>query len=544
MATNYLDKTGLGTLWGKIKALSDVVIVTVRGSSADGVVTYTADKTYAELKTAKVEGKMVILKYQLYYFYLWTGPTSASSTNNFVFGTLECGNTYYFTISKDDVVEKKDLQSVRTVNGRTGNVTLTYSDVGALPDSTVIPANVSDLNNDSGYQTQAQVENAINSARTMVVRITWDSTNSKYVSDKTFAEIYNAFNNDTNIVAIIDFLTVCDLINCYYDSEYGTGSATFCSASIYGVDGEVCVDGTYIDIQAENANLEETITINVYPGNAFIPVGSTNVDVPLMDGTAYNGDSLKFARADHIHPSDTTKANVSDVLTKTNTTAYTPTSTYHPATKGYVDGLIPANVSDLNNDAGYQTQAQVENAIAQSSDVVIVKVKRNGATEYTADKTYAELRTAMVEGKTVILRYTFYHFYTWRGPVVATATYPFVFGTLVGGNTYYFTISNDDVVEIHDLQSVRTVNGQTGDITLTYSDVGALPDSTVIPTKVSDLNNDSGFQTQAQVNALIAAASDDDTTYAISISGNVITLTGSDGNTSTVTLPVYTGGVV
>ena len=65
-----------------------------------------------------------------------------------------------------------------------------------------------------------------------------------------------------------------------------------------------------------------------------------------------------------------------------------------------------------------------------------------------------------------------------------------------------------------------------------------------IPTKVSDLNNDSGFQTQAQVNALIAAAGDDDTTYAISISGNVITLTGSDGNTSTVTLPVYTGGVV
>lgn len=65
-----------------------------------------------------------------------------------------------------------------------------------------------------------------------------------------------------------------------------------------------------------------------------------------------------------------------------------------------------------------------------------------------------------------------------------------------------------------------------------------------IPTKVSDLNNDSGFQTQAQVNALIAAAGDDDTTYAISMSGNVITLTGSDGNTSTVTLPVYTGGVV
>lgn len=54
----------------------------------------------------------------------------------------------------------------------------------------------------------------------------------------------------------------------------------------------------------------------------------------------------------------------------------------------------------------------------------------------------------------------------------------------------------------------------------------------IVPTKTSDLTNDSGFIT-----------TDDDTTYSISISNNVITLTGSDGSTSTVTLPVYNGGV-
>ena len=32
-------------------------------------------------------------------------------------------------------------------------------------------------------------------------------------------------------------------------------------------------------------------------------------------------------------------------------------------------------------------------------------------------------------------------------------------------------------------------------------------------------------------------------TYTISISSGVITLTGSDGSTSTVTLPIYNGGV-
>ncbi len=39
--------------------------------------------------------------------------------------------------------------------------------------------------------------------------------------------------------------------------------------------------------------------------------------------------------------------------------------------------------------------------------------------------------------------------------------------------------------------------------TYTASEVGALPDSTAIPSKVSDLTNDAGFQTQSQVNALI-----------------------------------------
>lgn len=45
--------------------------------------------------------------------------------------------------------------------------------------------------------------------------------------------------------------------------------------------------------------------------------------------------------------------------------------------------------------------------------------------------------------------------------------------------------------------AVDSVNGQTGTVVLTASDVGALPDSTTIPTKTSDLSNDSGFITNS-----------------------------------------------
>ena len=54
--------------------------------------------------------------------------------------------------------------------------------------------------------------------------------------------------------------------------------------------------------------------------------------------------------------------------------------------------------------------------------------------------------------------------------------------------------------------AVDSVNGQTGTVVLNASDVGALPSSTTIPSKVSDLTNDSGFQTSSDVSTAISTA--------------------------------------
>lgn len=52
------------------------------------------------------------------------------------------------------------------------------------------------------------------------------------------------------------------------------------------------------------------------------------------------------------------------------------------------------------------------------------------------------------------------------------------------------------------VNTVASVNSKTGAVTLTASDVGALPTDTAIPTKTSDLQNDSGFITEAPVNSV------------------------------------------
>ena len=82
------------------------------------------------------------------------------------------------------------------------------------------------------------------------------------------------------------------------------------------------------------------------------------------------------------------------------------------------------------------------------------------------------------------------------------------------------------VSQIGAVPTTRKINNKSlsGDIALSASDVGALPNTTVIPTKTSQLTNDSGFKT-----------TDNNTTYSLSKSGSTITLTGSDGSTTSVT---------
>ena len=122
--------------------------------------------------------------------------------------------------------------------------------------------------------------------------------------------------------------------------------------------------------------------------------------------------------------------------------------------------------------------------------------------------------------------------------------------------------------------AVSSVNGQTGAVVLDAADVGALPDTTTIPTKVSQLTNDSGYITgissgdvttalgftpydasnpNGYVNAAGAASaapvqSVNGQTGAVSLSiptvpSNVSSFTNDAGYLTLATLPIYNGGV-
>ena len=81
-------------------------------------------------------------------------------------------------------------------------------------------------------------------------------------------------------------------------------------------------------------------------------VGQAGSATPLVDGTAAVGTSLRYARADHVHPTDTTRAALaSPALTGTPTapTATAGTNTTQLATTAFVTAAVPAAATHIQS---------------------------------------------------------------------------------------------------------------------------------------------------------------------------------------------------
>ena len=129
-----------------------------------------------------------------------------------------------------------------------------------------------------------------------------------------------------------------------------------------------------------------------------IPEGAAaSTTTPNMDGTASVGTELAFARGDHIHPTDTSRASASDVTTLSGRvddletavgtggsvdskiataiqgldSSVTATTNQAISAVTITDGkitastkvTIPTNTNELTNGAGFQTASDVSSAI-------------------------------------------------------------------------------------------------------------------------------------------------------------------------------------
>lgn len=103
----------------------------------------------------------------------------------------------------------------------------------------------------------------------------------------------------------------------------------------------------YLDTASERIKISDVLNV----------VNKDNILNPDVTKLYYDEATTKLFRYVGNQWIDLTGVRESDVLTKTNTTAFTPTADYHPATKKYVDdNCIPYQPFPAGLDTSHTTQ--------------------------------------------------------------------------------------------------------------------------------------------------------------------------------------------
>ncbi len=203
---------------------------------------------------------------------------------------------------------------VMSVNGMTGEVTLTASDVDALPDTTVIPTKTSDLVNDSDFTTPLKI--VVNGVQKTIVN--YEKTAVQGISG----------------------------VNLYYDGGviffpdgvgFNTGMQTIISQIPHNTS----------DLTNDSGFLTNAVTS--FNGNT----GAVTYTAPVTKVNNKTGNVTLAA---------------SDVGALPNTTTYVSTVN---GSSGAVTINVPTKTSDLTNDSGFITSAPVQSVNGQTGAVVI-----------------------------------------------------------------------------------------------------------------------------------------------------------------------------
>lgn len=188
-------------------------------------------------------------------------------------------------------------------------------------------------------------------------------------------------------------------------------------------------------------------------------------------------------------------------LTLTNTESYTPTSDYNPATKKYVDDLIKPAVYEVSYKITELTTSSTSDdilAVFGSVDNFKYIVNNASTLAIIISKAASDSDGALIQNIPT-------QFYGYCLNVSDINYYV--------GKFDYFDVENNSIkligIQLAESTNTFTVETLTTENLSTVATSGSytdLSDKPTIPTAVSELTNDSGYQTASEVQALINSA--------------------------------------
>ncbi len=176
----------------------------------------------------------------------------------------------------------------------------------------------------------------------------YQPTNKKYVDDtvvfKKLSSIIEVSSDGQKIANVEKFE---DKKIYYFINDINEGATTIIPISLY-------------------KNGEKNSIIMIYPNDRFITMSynvSKNEFFSFSDMQSVKFNLVDKTREYNTSRSVTKKVSAEQVLTKTNTTEFTPTSDYHPTTKKYVDDKVVGLATETYVDS----KTSMENVIYEGN---------------------------------------------------------------------------------------------------------------------------------------------------------------------------------
>ena len=356
---------------------------------------------------------------------------------------------------------------VDSVNGKTGVVELNAADVGALPNTTVIPDKTSQLDNDSGYITDSALTGY--AKKTEIPTKTSELTNDSGYITNTLLEPY---------AKTVDIPTKTSQLN--NDSGYITANDVPVK-SVDGATGDVVTNAvktttqTLTDDQKQQARTNIGAGTSSFDGDYNSLINKPTIPTKTSQLTNDSGFITDAALTGYAKTTDIpTKISQLDNDSYYITASEAPVQSVNSKTgavqlnASYVGALpdttvIPSKTSQLDNDSGFITDIPIASA-TQLGGVKVgagLSVTENGVLSATGGGT-----ADAVEWNNVLDKPT------------TIAGYGITDAKIENGT---ITLGNQTITPLTSAP-VTSVNSKTGAVVLGASDVGALPADTVIPT--------------------------------------------------------------
>lgn len=325
---------------------------------------------------------------------------------------------------------------VTSVNNKTGAVELSASDVGALPSTTAIPTKTSELDNDSGFIDSSALDGYAKTTD-IPTKTSQLTNNSGFITNADVPTKVSQLDNDTGFITSND------------EPEYSVVKAadTADYAAVY-----------YLTKNGVNTG----VAINI-PKDLFVESGKIVTNPTGQPAGKY----LKLVLQNQTEPIYINVADLVDAYT--SGLGITISANNEISIKIVTGNGLSADADGIK----MATVTTTTNGAMLSSDKVKLDGIENGAQKNTVTGVKGDDEATYRVGNVNITKAN------------------------IG-------LSNVDNVKQYSTINpppypVTSVNNKTGAVVLDASDVGALPDTTSIPSKTSELDNDSGFITSAQV---------------------------------------------